>query len=625
MNQENIRNFVIIAHIDHGKSTLADRMLEITGTVAHEKLKPQMLDTMDLERERGITIKLQPVTMIWRPNHEILNPKSEILNKSPLPEARHSIQNSKNSNSLDIRNSDLKIANSEYILNLIDTPGHVDFSYEVSRSLAAVEGAILLVDATKGIQAQTLANLHLACRQTGIAQEHNLKIIPVINKIDLPGARIEETKEEIAKLLNIDEKAILLISAKTGEGVENLLQEIINRVPAPKGERVCDFKALIFDSVYDEFRGAIAYVRVFEGEVKKGDKIKFLGTSNTETATEVGSFRLKYEPCEFLKVGEIGYVVTGERELKNIKVGDTITGDSPVSVSPILGFKIPKSFVFASFYIQGGDPQLLRQSLEKLSLNDSSLNFTPESSKSFGQGFRCGFLGLLHLEIVKERLEREYGLNLIVTQPQVAYRLKLTPNNYEEPWVRLEIITPQEYVGPVMELVQSRRAIYKNTNYLGDRTILEYEVPLAEIIVDFYDKLKSVSSGYASQNYEFIGYRPGDLVKLDVLIAGDKVEEFSRVIPRHKMMSEAKNLVLKLKELIPRQMFEVSIQAAVNNKILAREDIPAMRKDVIAKLYGGDVTRKNKLLKKQAAGKKKMKQLGKVQIPDDVFLKMLQR
>jgi len=595
LDQSHIRNFVIIAHIDHGKSTLADRMLEITGTVSHEKLKPQMLDTMELERERGITIKLQPVTMLYKVNSNQLSVISmDTDNRLPIT----------------------------YTLNLIDTPGHVDFSYEVSRSLAAVEGAVLLVDATKGIQAQTLANLH-------IAQEHHLKIIPAINKIDLPGARIEETKGEIAKLLNIDENQILLVSAKTGGGVENLLNEVIRRIPSSKGDRADDFKALIFDSVYDEFRGAIAYVRVFDGEVKKGDKIKFLATDNIETATEVGSFRLKYEPSEFLKAGEIGYIVTGERELAKIKVGDTITHESPVPVSPISGFKIPKSFVFASFYVQGGDPSLLRKSLEKLSLNDSSLNFTPESSKSFGQGFRCGFLGLLHLEIVKERLEREYGLNLIVTQPQVEYRKTddggRKTEGYEEPWVKLEIITPQEYVGPVMELAQARRAIYKDTKYLGDRTILEYEAPLSEIIVDFYDKLKSVSSGYASQNYEFIGYRPGDLAKLDVLIAGDKVEEFSRIVPRERQMIEAKNLVNKLKELIPRQMFEVTLQAAVGGKILAREDIPAMRKDVIAKLYGGDRTRKDKLLKKQAIGKKKMKQLGKVTIPDDVFLKMLQR
>jgi len=609
---KNIRNFAIISHIDHGKSTLADRMLEITSTVPREKIKPQMLDTMELERERGITIKLQPVTMEFAFRHAIPKSKLQIPNKSQIS----------NSKSLKIENWELENSNSTFMLNLIDTPGHVDFAYEVSRSLAAVEGAILLVDAGKGIQAQTLANLHLA-------QENKLTIIPVVNKIDLPGARIEETREEIAKLLNIKNEEILNVSAKTGQGVENLLNEIIARIPPPKGKREGEFKALIFDSVYDEFRGAIAYVRVFDGELKRGEKIKFLASGKSEVANEIGRFRLKYESAEKLGAGEIGYIVTGEREIKNIKVGDTISHDSPAQVSPIPGFKIPKPFVYASFYIQGGDPSLLRQALEKLSLNDSSLNFAPESSKSFGQGFKCGFLGLLHLEIVKERLEREYGLNLIVTQPQVAYKLtnnsQLTTNNYEEPWVRLEIITPQEYIGPVMELVQSRRAIYKNTSYIGDRIILEYEIPLAEIIVDFYDKLKSVSSGYASQNYEFIGYRPGDLVKLDCLVAGDKVEEFSRIVPRQRQMTEAKNLVNKLKELLPRQMFEVSLQAAVGGKILAREDIPAMRKDVTAKLYGGDRTRKDKLLKKQAKGKKKMKQLGKVQIPDDVFLEMLKR
>ena len=574
MELNNIRNFCIIAHIDHGKSTLADRMLEITGTIAKDKIKPQMLDTMDLERERGITIKLQPVTLEYK----------------------------------------------GHMLNLIDTPGHVDFSYEVSRSLAAVEGAILLVDATQGIQAQTLANLH-------IAREHNLEIIPVINKIDLPGANIEEVKDEIAKLLKINEEEILLCSAKTGEGVEKLLDKIISKVPSPQSEEEGSLKTLIFDSVFDEYRGAIAYVRVYDGKIKAGDKIKFLATNKTEIASEVGKFILKYSPREILRAGEIGYIITGAKDISEIKVGDTITLDSPTPVSPISGFKIPRPFVYASFYTQGGEPSILRKSLEKLSLNDSSLTFEPESSQSFGQGFKCGFLGLLHLEIVKERLEREYNLSLIATQPQVAYKtyLKHGQTKYEEPWIALEIVTPEEYIGQVMDLTQSRRAVYKNTNYLGDRVIIDYEIPLSEIIVDFYDKLKSVSSGYASQNYEFIDYRPGDLIKLDILIAGDKVEEFSRIIPHQHQIQEAKNIVLKLKELIPRQMFEVSLQAAVGGKILAREDISAMKKDVTAKLYGGDVTRKNKLLKKQAKGKKKMKMLGRVEIPDDVFLKMLQR
>ncbi|MGA2666893.1 MAG: translation elongation factor 4 [Patescibacteria group bacterium] len=577
MNQKNIRNFCIISHIDHGKSTLADRMLEKTGTVAADKIKPQMLDTMDLERERGITIKLQPVTMRYK----------------------------------------------DYALNLIDTPGHVDFSYEVSRSLAAVEGAVLLVDASKGIQAQTLANLH-------IAQTHNLKIIPVINKIDLPGARVEESKKELSDLLNIDESEILTCSAKTGEGVAEILDAIIKDVPAPTGEEGSRLKALIFDSVFNDFRGAIAYVRVFEGELRGADKIKFLGTGKIEAASEVGEFKLKYSPKNVLRAGEIGYIVTGAKDISEIKVGDTISTDSPESVSPIPGFKIPTPFVYASFYTQGDDPAILRKALEKLALNDSSLSFTPESSQSFGQGFRCGFLGLLHMEIVKERLEREYNLDLIITQPQVAYEIDSSGTHvlYKEPWVNLEIITPNQYLGPVMGLVQSRRAIYKDTKYLGDshgRVILAYEAPLGEIIVDFYDKLKSVSQGYASQNYEMIGYRESDLVKLDVIIAGDKVSEFSRIVPHSRAQAEAKKLALMFKELIPKQLFEVSIQVAVGGKILAREDISALRKDVIAKLYGGDRTRKDKLLKKQAKGKKKMKQLGRVEIPDNVFMEILKR
>ena len=611
MELDLIRNFCIISHVDHGKSTLADRMLEITETVSREKMHPQMLDTMDLERERGITIKLQPVTMQYK--YKVIS--------HPL-----SVQ----------KNTDNRLPIT-YTLNLIDTPGHVDFSYEVSRSLAAVEGAILLVDATQGIQAQTLANLH-------IAKEHKLKIIPVVNKIDLPGAKIEETKKELSELFrpkadpplaeNIAESEILECSAKTGEGIEKILEKIILDIPAPRGDRAGELKALIFDSVFDEFRGAIAYVRVFDGEAKKGKKIKFQATGKIEEADEVGKFRLKYDPLEILEAGMIGYIVTGERDIKNIKVGDTITHESPTSRSPIAGFKIPKPFVYASFYSQGGDPSLLRKSLEKLSLNDSSLNFTPEVSQSFGQGFRCGFLGLLHMEIAKVRLEREYNLDLIVTQPQVEYiksqNSNLKSQNYEEPWVKLEIITPQEYLGPVMELAQSRRAIYLDTKYLGEadnsystRAILEYEAPLAEIIIDFYDKLKSISQGYASQNYEFLEYRKSDLVKMDILIAGEKVEEFSRIVPRLRVQQEGKNLVARLKELIPRQMFEVSLQAAIGGKIIARENIQAMKKDVTAKLYGGDVTRKNKLLKKQAKGKKKMKRLGKVDIPDNVFIDVL--
>ena len=576
----NIRNFVIIAHIDHGKSTLADRMLEITGTVPKEKMHPQMLDMMELEQERGITIKLQPVRMHYK----------------------------------------------DYILNLIDTPGHVDFSYEVSRSLAAVEGAVLVVDATKGIQAQTLANLHHA-------QENNLVIIPVINKIDLPNAEINRAEEEIANLLNINKDTILKASAKTGEGVEKILQRIIQDIPAPKGDEAGDFKALIFDSVYDSYRGTIAYVRVFEGQVSKGDKIKFLAAKKEAEVVEVGEFKLKYEPTTNLKAGEIGYIVTGAKEISEVQVGDTICLDSPDEVSPIAGFKIPQSMVYASFYTQGGEPSLLRTALQKLKLNDSSLSFEPENSEAFGHGFKCGFLGLLHLEIVKERLEREYNLDLIVSQPQVQYKIHNmgTKIEYKEPWVNLEIITPAQYQGPIMALAQSKRGIYKDAQYIGDLVLLKYDAPLSEIIIDFYDKLKSVSSGYASQNYELIGWRPGDLVKLDVLIASDKIEEFSRIVPRERASSEAKNLALKLKNIIPRQMFEVSIQVAIGHstgsgqggKILAREDISAMKKDVIAKLYGGDRTRKDKLLKKQAIGKKKLKQIGRVTIPSDVFIDIL--
>ncbi len=578
MIQTNIRNFVIIAHVDHGKSTLADRMLEVTHTVETRDSRPQMLDTMDLERERGITIKLQPVRMNYK----------------------------------------------EHTLNLIDTPGHVDFAYEVSRSLAAVEGAILVVDATKGIQAQTLANLEHA-------QKAGLKIIPVINKIDLPNAMIEEVSEEIQDLLNVFDEDILRVSAKTGEGVSEILDKIITDIPAPTGERESLPKALIFDSIYDAYRGVIAYIRVIDGSFKRGDRIKFMMTQKDSEATEVGEFRLKYEAKDVLEAGEIGYIVTGAKNLADVQVGDTVTLNSPEPVSPIEGYKKPQPMVYASFFLQGGEPNHLRTALEKLKLNDSSLVYEPENSQSFGHGFRCGFLGLLHLEIVKERLERENNLELIVTQPSVEYRINNdeAKPRYEEPWVDLEVLTPKEYLGQVMELVQAKRGIYENTHFFGERAVLKYQAPLAEIIVDFYDKLKSASQGYASQNYELIGWQAGDLVKLDVFVAGQLVEEFNKIVPAFQAQTQAKALASKLKELIPKQMFEVIIQIAVNStngvpgKILAREDISAMRKDVIAKLYGGDRTRKDKLLKKQVAGKKKMKKLGKLDIPDSVFMEIL--
>lgn len=579
-NQTNIRNFVIIAHIDHGKSTLADRMLEKTHTVEVRDSKPQMLDTMDLERERGITIKLQPVRMDYN----------------------------------------------GYILNLIDTPGHVDFAYEVSRSLAAVEGAVLVVDATKGIQAQTLANLEHA-------QKAGLTIVPVINKIDLPNAMVSEVSTEIQDLLGVFDEEILRVSAKTGEGVEEILNEIIRLVPAPKGDRQAPLKAMIFDSIYDAYRGVIAYVRVMDGSLKKGERLKFIANDKKGEVIETGEFRLKYASKNELEAGEIGYVVTGAKNLADVQVGDTITVDYPLGVSPIEGYKKPQPMVYASFFLQGGEPNHLRSALEKLKLNDSSLVYEPENSQSFGHGFRCGFLGLLHLEIVKERLERENNLDLIVTQPSVEYRINHdeTKSKYEEPWVKMEIITPKEYVGPIMELVQVKRGVYETTNYFGDRAVMKYEVPLSEIIVDFYDKLKSASQGYASQNYELIGWRAGDLVKLDVFVASQQVDEFNKIVPAFQAQTQAKALALKLKELIPKQMFEVMIQIATNSadgkpgKILAREDISAMKKDVIAKLYGGDITRKNKLLKKQAAGKKKMKQLGRLEIPDSVFMEILKQ
>lgn len=616
MNSSNIRNFVIIAHIDHGKSTLADRMLEITNTVAQNKMHPQMLDTMELEQERGITIKLQPVTMAYRISHiayretQLPNDNKPLaINDSPIGEA-----------------SDKQ--DSVYTLNLIDTPGHVDFSYEVSRSLTAVEGAVLVVDATKGIQAQTLANLHHA-------QKNNLVIIPVINKIDMVNAEVERVTGEIVDLLKIDPSEIILCSAKTGEGVEKILENIIKLIPPPVAEVGKPFKALIFDSVYDAYRGVIAYVRVMDGQIKRGDKLKLLSNKKTSDVVEVGEFKLKYEAMQELGAGQIGYIVTGEKNIAEVKVGDTIVLDSPSEVSPIEGFKIPKAMVFASIYPSDGNLPHLRTSLEKLKLNDSSLNYVPENSQSFGVGYRCGFLGLLHLEIIKERLEREYDLDLIVTQPTVEYNTKQVGGQiqYEEPWVALEIVTPNEYLGGIMELAQNRRAIYKNTHYLGDMTILEYDAPLSEIIVDFYDKLKSISSGYASQNYELIGWREGDLVKLEVLIGGNLVEEFGSIVPRSRCQVEAKNLALKLKNLIPKQMFEVSIQVTISTgtclkagqagKIIARENVPAMKKDVTAKLYGGDVTRKNKLLKKQVAGKKRLKKIGKIDIPSSIFIEIL--
>ena len=618
---QNIRNFCIIAHIDAGKSTLADRFLELTGTVEKRKMQEQYLDQMELERERGITIKLQPVRMLHKLKVE--SEKLKIGEKETF-------------------NSQL------YILNLIDTPGHVDFSYEVSRSLAAVEGAILLVDASKGIQAQTLANLHLA-------QEQGLKIIPVINKIDLPNARTEQIKEELSMLLGIEAEEILEISAKNGTNVEKVLEEVITKVPPPStkvapllGEN--QLKALIFDSTFDAYKGVIAYVRVFGGSLKREEKVLAFATGAKADVIEVGYFAPALKASDSISEGEIGYIATGLKDPGQIRVGDTITNyQLPITnyqFQPLEGYKEPKPMVFASFFPENADDyDELKDALGKLKLTDASLIYEPESSAGLGRGFRLGFLGMLHVEIISERLKREFGLNLIVSTPSVEYEVKLKVEseklkirsaaflpdpskieNIAEPVVHLEVISPSAYLGSIMDLVSHFRNTYISTDYLGkDTVILKYKVPLAEIVTDFYDKLKSVSSGYASMSYELAGTEIADLVRLDILLAEDMVEPFSRIIPREKAQYEGREMVTKLKEIVPPQWFQVAIQAAIGGKIIARETIRARRKDVTGYLYGGDVTRKKKLLEKQKKGKEKMKESGKVNLSQDIFLKMLKR
>lgn len=576
-----IRNFCIIAHIDHGKSTLADRMLEITQTVT--SARAQSLDTMEIERERGITIKLQPVRMRYHYQGE------------------------------------------EYQLNLIDTPGHVDFQYEVSRSLAAVEGAILLVDATQGIQAQTLANLALA-------REHGLTIIPAVNKVDLPAAEPERTALEIAELLDLDPDSILFCSGKTGLGVRELLESVIARVPGPEynplqKDQSSPLAALIFDSIYDTYRGVVAYTRNFGGELRRGERVRLMATLKETEVLEVGSFGVgTYQPTESLAPGEIGYIITGLKEVKDARVGDTVTSVAQPVSEPLPGYRLSLPMVYAGLFTTTGDDYpLLRDALSKLKLNDASLDYEPEVSKAFGFGFRCGFLGLLHLEIVTERLEREYNLSLVVTTPTVNYHQKAegAKMTYLEPFVALEIITPKEYLGPILELVKTHRGLYQQMTYVGERAVLHYQIPLAEIIVNFYDDLKSVSSGYASMNYQLLDWRAEDLVAMDILIAEEPVEAFHQIVHRSQLDKRGRALVAKLKDVIPRQNFEVKIQAAVGGKIIASERLSALRKDVTAKLYGGDVTRKNKLLDKQKKGKKRMKMLGKVEVPTSVFLEML--
>ncbi len=590
---ENIRNFVIFSHIDHGKSTLADRFLELTNTIPKEKMRSQFLDMMDLEREKGITIKMQPVRMGYT------------LKSKP------------------------------YILNLIDTPGHVDFNYEVSRSLAAVEGGILLVDATKGIQAQTLANLDLA-------KKEKVVIIAAVNKIDLAHADIEETKTEIVEVLNIPRNEIFAISGKKGTNVEILLKEVIKRVPSPEGSVEKPFKALIFDSKYDSFKGIITYVRVFDGKVRAGDRVYLVQADIEIQIKEVGYFTPTLKPCQELKGGEIGYIATGVKEPAKIRVGETITLSGVKTIKPLPGYKEPKSMVFASIYPQNPDNfEALKEALNKLKLNDASLNFEVEAKELLGRGFKCGFLGSLHAEIICERLKREYNLNLIISTPSVVYKImdkkgkektiflakdwlsESQIKEIREPWVKLEIITPADYLGGVMEILEGLRGKYIETEYLTQqRLLLIYEVPLRRIIIGFFDQLKGISQGFASMNYELLGYRKGNLVKLDILIKGEKEDIFSKIVERENAFKEGKKMVLKLKEIIPAQLFSLPIQAAISGKIIARATIKARRRDVTAPLYGGDVTRKRKLLERQKKGKKKLKERGQVHIPPNVFLEM---
>ena len=593
MNRTPIRNFCIIAHIDHGKSTLADRFLEFTGTISSREMKAQLLDQMDIERERGITIKLQPARMSWN----------------------------------------------GYELNLIDTPGHVDFGYEVSRSLAAVEGAILLVDASQGVQAQTVANLYLALEQ-------GLEIIPVLNKIDLPNADIPKATEEICKLADCRPEDVLKVSGKTGQGVEDLLKAIIDRVPEPPDNSNKPLRALIFDSYFDEYRGIVAQIRVVDGQVKAGDKVKFLSTNKISESLEVGFYTPKMVKSPVLQAGEVGYIVTGLKNIEDCRVGDTVAVASG-EVARLQGYKEVKPMVFAGLFCkEGNEYPRLREGIEKLKLNDASLVYEPENSQALGFGFRCGFLGLLHLEVIQERLHREFDLDLVVTVPSVAYKVTAAGGkqlvihspqelpspekieSVEEPIMTVDIFSPKEYLGGIMQLVAQKRGEYVNTEYLDDKiAVLHYKVPLTSLLVDFYDKLKSVSSGYASLNYDFYQYQPAEVVRLDILVAEDKGESLSSIVYKDEAHAVGKKIVESLKETLPRQQFVLKIQAAVGGKVVAAERLSALRKDVTANLYGGDYTRKRKLLEKQKKGKKKMMAhgTGKVDIPPEAFLAVLRK
>ena len=595
MQQELIRNFCIIAHIDHGKSTLADRLLEVTGTVAKRDMMEQLLDSMPLEREKGITIKARAVRMSYKAQD-----------------------------------------GQSYELNLIDTPGHVDFTYEVSRSLAACEGALLVVDATQGIEAQTLANTYLAL-------DGNLEIVPVVNKIDLPAAQPEMVAEEIENVIGLPADQVIYASAKEGTGVFEILESIVRHVPPPRGEPERPLRALVFDSHYDSYKGVIAYVRIVDGEVKTGDPLLVMSTNASTEAQEIGIFSPDLTPIKELKTGEVGYIATGLKVVRDCQVGDTITLLRRPAEAPLPGYRPVKPMVFAGIFPVDSDAYGdLRQALERLHLNDSSLVYEPETSVALGFGFRCGFLGLLHMEIIRERLEREYGLTLLMTAPNVEYNVTKTdgallvvdnpadmpePGNtrsIEEPWMQISVVSPTRYIGQIMELVTGRRGAYKKMDYLdAERVVLEYEIPLGELIVDFYDQLKSRTQGYASLDYQLAEYRQADLVKLDILVNGQPVDALSIITHRDKAQYQGRQLVDRLRRLIPRQMFEVPVQAAVGSKVIARETIAAMRKNVIAKCYGGDVTRKRKLLEKQKEGKARMKIIGSVEIPQEAFMAVL--
>lgn len=591
---ENVRNFCIIAHIDHGKSTLADRLLEKTGTIAKRDMQDQLLDTMDIERERGITIKLNAARMNYTAND-----------------------------------------GRDYVLNLIDTPGHVDFSYEVSRSLAACEGALLIVDATQGVEAQTLANVYLA-------MEQDLEIIPVINKIDLPSADVEGVRAEIEEILGIDGDMAIPVSAKDGTGVEDVLEAIVKYVPAPEDTSDKPLRALIFDSAYDQYLGTVCYFKVVDGSIKNGDKVRFMATNREFEIVELGYLNPKRVPVKELKTGDVGYLAASIKEITRF-VGDTVTHVDNPATEPLEGYKEALPMVFSGLYPVENDQYAdLKEALEKLKLNDSSITFEPETSSALGFGFRCGFLGMLHMEIAQERLEREYGISLVTTAPSVVYKVHKTngevididnPANLpdaqyrdyiEEPYVKVDIITPNEFVGSLMELSQSKRGIFKNMQYLDKiRVNLEYDIPLSEVITDFYDQLKSCSKGYASLDYEFCDYRKGDLVKLDIMLAGEVVDALSAIVHKDNAFYVGQKLTTKLKDIIPKQMFEVAIQAAIGGRIIARTNIKAMRKSVLDKCYGGDITRKRKLLEKQKRGKKRMKAVGRVEVPQEAFMAVL--